>query len=246
MNRLLEIGFVPAGHWHLDGDRLLFDLTRHATQKNILYAFVCDGEVKYVGKTLQALSVRMVGYKSPASSQSTNVRNNAHIREQLREGAAVEIFALPDNGLHHYGQFHLNLAAGLEDSIVKVLQPPWNGGRTEEPVEIASRETSQEVRHRFGLTLQPTYHRAGFFNVGINEQEWFASDGDGIELFLGSSRTPVLGTINRRANANGTPRILGGSEVRNWFQASSSPGAVLKVEVYSPTSIRLRLPRSSR
>jgi hypothetical protein len=94
--------------------------------------------------------------------------------------------------------------------------------------------------------LQTAYLRTGFFNVGVGDQEWFAADGDGIELFLGSSREPSLGTINRRANANGTPRILGGTEVRDWFQASSSPGAVLKVEVYSPTSIRLRLQRSSR
>jgi hypothetical protein len=36
MNRLLQIGFVPAGHWHLDGERVRFELTRHATERNIL------------------------------------------------------------------------------------------------------------------------------------------------------------------------------------------------------------------
>jgi hypothetical protein len=38
----------------------------------------------------------------------------------------VEIYALPDNGLLRYGGFHVNLAAGLEDSIVRDLNPPWN------------------------------------------------------------------------------------------------------------------------
>ena len=46
MNRLLEIGFVPVGHWIMRDDRLRLELMRHATQRNILYAFVCDGEVK--------------------------------------------------------------------------------------------------------------------------------------------------------------------------------------------------------
>jgi hypothetical protein len=243
MNRLLRIGFEPAGHWLLVDGRLRFDLTRDATEHHILYAFVCDGEVKYVGKTVQALSARMMGYKNPAPAQATNISNNARIREQLEAGVAVEIFALPDSGLHHYGAFHLNLAAGLEDSIIEVLQPPWNGGKPEPPGEAVTREPAQDVLHRFGLTLHPSYHQTGFFNVGESDQEWFAADGDRIEMFLGSAHGPVLGTINRRANPNGAPRIMGGTEVRDWFQASTSPGAVLKIEVYSPTSIRLKLPR---
>ena len=46
----------------------------------------------------------------------------------LAEGKTVEVFALPDSGQHQFGGFHLNLAAGLEDAIIRDLQPPWNGG----------------------------------------------------------------------------------------------------------------------
>ena len=45
----------------------------------------------------------------------------------------MDIFVLPDNGLLHYGLFHVNLAAGLEDSIVRELNPPWNGDQKEAP-----------------------------------------------------------------------------------------------------------------
>ena len=38
----------------------------------------------------------------------------------------VEIHALPDNGLLYYRGFHVNLAAGLEDSLVATLKPVWN------------------------------------------------------------------------------------------------------------------------
>ena len=127
MNRLLEIGFQPAGHWQLVDGELSFELLRHGSQKNILYAFVCDGQVKYVGKTVQSLAKRLYGYKNPGLSQSTNIKNNAHIKELLNSGAAVDILVLPDNGLLHYGQFHVNLAAGLEDNIISRLQPEWNG-----------------------------------------------------------------------------------------------------------------------
>jgi hypothetical protein len=49
----------------LENDELYVEVTRHSSQKNILYAFVCDGDVKYIGKTVRALSVRMSGYKNP-------------------------------------------------------------------------------------------------------------------------------------------------------------------------------------
>jgi hypothetical protein len=50
----------------------------------------------------------------------------------------VEIYIFRDMGLLHFGGFHLNLAAGLEDSLVVELDPPWNGGRKDEPDEAAT------------------------------------------------------------------------------------------------------------
>jgi hypothetical protein len=253
MNRLLEIGFEPAGHWILENDKLKCELTRHSTQKNVLYAFVCDGQVKYVGKSLRALAVRMAGYRTPSKTQTTNINNHRRIRELLSEGVAVEILALPDSGFLHYGQFHLNLAAALEDDIIRVIDPEWNGGSPEHAVNVsafatAESESQQEQERQpvtaslgtFSFILEPTYYRTGFFNVSVSAQKFLGADGETIELFLGTSEQPILGTINRRANANGTPRIMGGTGLRNWFKASAAVSANISVEVLSPTAIRLR------
>jgi hypothetical protein len=247
VNRLLEIGFEPAGHWVLENGTLSFELVRHSSQRNVLYAFVCDGQVKYVGKTVRSLATRMAGYKSPGPTQSTNIRNHARIMQVLAAGAAVEILVLPDNGLLHYGQFHVNLAAGLEDDIIGVLNPEWNGGAPEE-ISKSSTEEAAAVPNSargtfssgtFSFVLQPTYYRTGFFNVGVSSQKFFGADGETIELFLGSSQHPILGTINRRANPNGTPRIMGGAGLRDWFNANAAIAGEIIVEVLSPTAIRL-------
>ena len=245
MNRLLDIGFEPAGHWRIDGGKLSFELTRCATQKNILYAFVCDGAVMYVGKTIRMLAARMAGYKTPGKTQTTNINNNQRILEVLASGAAVEIMVLPDNGLLHYGQFHLNLAAALEDDIIRKLDPPWNGGKPEKVAE--SENLSHEASlvpvmgpaEYFTFTLQRTYFRTGFFNVGVAAQKYLGVDGEKIELFLGNAEYPVLGTINRTANTNGTPRVMGGPALRDWFQGCSHEMGQISVQVLSPTSIRL-------
>lgn len=244
MNRLLEIGFIPSGHWLLQNDKLAFELIRHSTQKNILYAFVCDGQIKYVGKTIRTLAARMSSYKTPSKSQTTNIRNNHRIKHLLLLGTAVEILALPDNGLMHYGQFHMNLAAALEDSIIRVIDPEWNGGTTEAECsghesKMATVEPQASNVPSFTITLHPTYYHTGFFNIGILSQIYLGADGETIELFLGNADQPILGSINRRANTNATPRIMGGVALRDWFKNNASENETVRVDVLSPTAIRL-------
>ena len=120
------MGFVRCGEWHLYGGQPDYVLERHATAQNVLYAFIASGEVAYIGKTTQPLQRRMYGYKRPGPTQSTNIKCNAYLREALQGGKNISIHALPDNGLLYYGGFHVNLAAGLEDSIISGIKPSWN------------------------------------------------------------------------------------------------------------------------
>lgn len=237
MNRLLEIGFELAGHWSIVDGALTLDISRHGNQANVLYAFTVDGEVKYVGKTTQTLKKRLYGYCNPGVSQSTNQRNHRLIREMLERECAVDVLALPDNALMHYGQFHLNLAAGLEDSIISTLKPEWNGMASTHPVERTVDPV--EVRGSFQFVLQPTYYSSGFFNVSVDYSDLFASDGEQIDIFCGDLQDSVTGMINRRANKNGTPRIMGGVALREWFQHHEMQLCDVNVKVLTPTEIRL-------
>lgn len=251
MNRLLAIGFQLCGHWFLEKNELNFKLIQHSGQKNILYAFICDGQVKYVGKTTQQLAKRMAGYKNPGISQSTNIRNGKYIRDLLSSGVAVDILALPDNGLMHYGQFHINLAAALEDDIILKLAPEWNGGKSE-PIDSTEGSVnpipnktsdciSKSIEASFQIDLQPTYYKSGFFNVRVSDEKLIGSDGGSIEIFLGDNEIPILGAINRRCNTNFTPRIMGGTGLRDWFVQNAEIGKKITVGVLSPYAIRLTI-----
>ena len=126
MERLINIGFKKVGQWLLENDQIILSLESENKTTNILYSFISNGSILYIGKTVQPLKKRMYGYQNPGPTQSTNIKNNRFITEKLINGDSVDIYALPDNGLLHYGGFHVNLAAGLEDSLVSVLKPTWN------------------------------------------------------------------------------------------------------------------------
>ena len=92
----------------------------------VLYAFIHHDHVLYVGKTTQTFTKRMMGYKNPGPTQYTNIKNNANIKALLQQTECIDIYALEDMGLMRYGDFQINLAAGLEDDLIKVFQPEWN------------------------------------------------------------------------------------------------------------------------
>ncbi len=136
LDAIKAIGFVPAGRWYLTAGSLKFELNdAHRSAQKVLYAFVVDGQLTYVGKTMRSLKDRMAGYSNPGPTQSTNIKNNKNIRECLEQRKSVEILVLPDNGLLHYGGFHVSLAAGLEDDVIRKLSPLWNAGKKETPAE---------------------------------------------------------------------------------------------------------------
>ncbi len=132
LSRLLAAGFRPAGKWSLVNQVLQITLDLSAAHdQNVLYAFAVDGRLVYIGKTTQSLRKRMQGYKSPASNAarggSTNIKNNRNIIDALLSGATVDIYVLNSLPTHQHGQFNVNLSAGLEDSLIGALVPPWNG-----------------------------------------------------------------------------------------------------------------------
>ena len=91
----------------------------------------------------------------------------------------------------------------------------------------------------FRLTFEKTYYRQGFFNVTVDFDRFIRPTEGPVELVLGTSGLEVEGKVNRRANQNGSARIMGGSKLRDWFQAHYSPGDVIDVDLSSFDSIRI-------
>ena len=126
MNTLIEIGFYKVGEWRLNDGKLALDLSLEVTSANCLYAFACGQQVFYIGKTTQTVQKRLNGYLRPGLTQSTNIRNHHNIVKLLQYIDSLDIYCLEDNGFLKYGQFQINLAAGLEDALIKAINPLWN------------------------------------------------------------------------------------------------------------------------
>jgi len=266
MNRLSEIGFQRVGTWKGDGTQASCTLQVLGTTRHVLYAFVEGDTVCYVGKTSRTLQERMAGYENPGSSQSTNIRVNQEIRAALSQSLAVDILAFVDKSDLRKGMFRINLVDGLEADIIRQLNPPWNKlGTTNAPLRPASTSASidvprtprieapsKEIGHprtqsvyappTFKIQLGSAYFNQGFFNIGVQYDEYVGRDQAPIIIQLGPDGPEIDGWINRKANPNGTPRIMGGKMLTDWIQSNFRLKGYVQVEVLNHNAIRLSKP----
>src|SRR5579859_1107345 len=126
LQSLVDLGFEQVGEWSLNKDILACKLEKYQKVEKILYAFVAEGKVRYIGKSVKALAQRMQQYKTPDPTQRTNTANNARLRQLLETKVAVQIYALvpdPKEALS-YRNMPINVAAGLEDQLIEQFAPP--------------------------------------------------------------------------------------------------------------------------
>ncbi len=100
--------------------------------------------------------------------------------------------------------------------------------------------TRAEQVPSFRLKLGAAYYRQGLFNVPVSCGGQIGAHGSKVELHLEGVERVIAGRVNREANPNGTPRIMGGPALRKWFESRFKPGDVLRVDIESPQRMLLR------
>lgn len=271
---LLEIGFRDVGEWFwAEGRRGLeyrLDGAHAAAHRPLLdeapalYAFVQGERVVYIGKTARTLRDRLSGYRNPGRTQRTNWRCNEKIREEVAAGRPVRIFVFcpsPQVALLRFGEFAIDLPAGLENALIEAFEPPWNGGErgaavtetaereegeasppTDGPVEATPAQATGAPAGLadFTIKLGTAYYDLGIINPGVEASRHLGEHEDPITVFLGSMDRPAVCRIDRRANSSGSVRVLGDQKaIRGWIQAHFGRGETINARVLDRNSILL-------
>ena len=84
----------------------------------------------------------------------------------------------------------------------------------------------------FRLKLWKTYYNQGFFNIRRAYDHNVGKEGL-VKLMLGGDGQ-IEGHVDRRSQRNGTARIIGGTALRDWFQATYSEGDAVPVRFEAP------------
>lgn len=86
-----------------------------------LYAFCSGDKVLYIGRSTTTLSNRFGALGGAADAPLHQA-----IRKLLVAGKEVRILVLAGQPTISWGPFAIDLAAGLEESLIKAFRPPWN------------------------------------------------------------------------------------------------------------------------
>lgn len=261
---LIRIGFERFGSWVIAGEWLDYRLVEQDAERmsammsvaNALYAFCAGDEVLYIGKTTQTLKKRLQGYCKPGSTQSTNRKCHGRIRAALDLGNQIDLYAFAPPENLQFGGFSINLAAGLEDVLIRSFAPCWNGGTKTIPLsESAVHEAAQLAvdssngqeggtepdTGRFTITLTPTYRERGIVNPGKAVSHLFGQTDASLTVRFSDGTPSVATRIDRRANPNGAVRLVGSNQaIATWFCRHFQSGDTVTARILGPYLIELR------
>jgi hypothetical protein len=126
LTRLLHVGFRYVGEWYLANKKLGFTLLSENDSRNLVFAFVSENEILYIGGITMSFKRLLYGYRKPSATQCSCAILNTLISGHLQDGGIIEIYALADHGLLHVGTSCIDIVSVLEDSLILDLKPKWN------------------------------------------------------------------------------------------------------------------------
>ena len=122
---------------------------------------------------------------------------------------------------------------GEREKIKKSKTPKEN--KIKKP--LPNNRKNKISERNFNLTLYPSYYKMGFFNISIDHSNLLGAHKDEIIIYIGESA--INGYIDRKANLNGTPRIMSGAKLRDAFKKTYKEGDTISVEIISPSELKL-------
>lgn len=230
---LKKIGFEKVGEWELSIDNQLVFNVNDDNTKEILYSFILnETKIIYIGKTIKTITERMKGYKKPGKSQNTNIRLNKIILQELNNKNKIDIYMLKTTDIVYFKQLKINLAAGLEDILIKLYKPQHNlhgNFRVIEDVEIGENEViltnhinneESECNNLFKCHKTATNsHLKGYINLGNIPHKYLPNIGEIITIYLDNAITTAT-FINANQQGGWNPRI-NNALIGKWLQQNN-------------------------
>ena len=116
LDDLLQFGYQPVTEWVMKNEKVRPASFTWKDYDGWLYAFVVDGEVRYIGLTDRVLRSRMSDYTHMKHTQTARLRGL--IAAELEAGRRVQVFGWKQNSKA--------VLFAEEERLRAKYRPPWN------------------------------------------------------------------------------------------------------------------------
>ena len=173
---------------------------------------------------------RFYGYIR-GNGQSTN--SKIHKKLVKERSGKILILSLNDVLPFNWGIYNINLAAGLEDSIIEIENPLWNGKCSETEInEESSIENHSKIIDKFFIvSLSKTYFEIGSINVPLRKSDLLGEHKDIITIGLSKDNKHITTQINRNAVKNRSVRINPNKEIKEYYNKFYKIGDKVKITI---------------
>lgn len=246
IGKLLEYGFVPTGFWGLTYKQktpLAFYIDEElALLSEVLYAFVANEQVIYIGITSNSLRERMKGYKygkksardSEKIEASTNKKLHKVILGKLKENKTIDIYVLHKPSLGEYMGLSISPISGIEHSLIKEFD---EGQLLNDRGKKSTRKVKKQKKdgNRFQMTLLKEYFNKGKIGFGKASIPFLPKQSS-VPMVINLGKRTIIGTFTISGN---TVSVNGKKDLKEWYASNCKLGDKVWVEIIDHKNIKL-------
>jgi hypothetical protein len=189
MDKLLNLGFRESARAEIINNQFQITISRNEYSRNILYVFVVkrgddisNWHVRYIGHSRNSFRNRMYGYQQ-GNGRGVNFRIHTEMEERCNNGEEVVIYCLPDIFNMQLHDLHVDVAKGLEYSLINYYVT-YNDANNHPSLE--------------NIDGNPNYNIQGILNVHqLLDAERNEEEQDYLNNQVNAGNLPVIDTFNQ-------------------------------------------------
>ena len=215
-----KYGLIHPDRWIEPYDQTLKDAS--PAQRRVWSQEVLAELTRYLGDVSGAVIEIHAGVEYRDSGLVAGLEDRGAVVEVPTEGLSL------GEQLHFYGRPVPAPAESLE--AAPAVPDEFPSDQVDVPTSASATGGDMAT---FDLTLQQTYYKMGFFNIGVGYDRYVRQTEGPVRLRLGRDGAEIEARVDRHANQNGTPRIMGGAQLKRWLQANFRPMDTVAVDLSS-------------
>lgn len=257
LEKFKEIGFKPVGSWKVTPNGLTFDIEKeYESKKEVVYAFISDEIVHYVGKTDTTLKNRMTSYKNGKEgnkSGSTNKEIYNKIFEKIQKGCEVKIYVLFDIEINHMG-YKVSISSGIEPSLISALDPKlcWNSRYSNSSIRKISNKSIDNNSTRIKpinsseplkypvhaqCALRMEYFLKGLISFSKSYSDYLPKNSNvNVQIEIADSKNTFTGKFTRSSDKT---IINGHDDLKDWYNKNFKQNDIIDIEILREDHFRL-------
>lgn len=262
MKKLSELGFKKIGVWKKNENNIFFQLKELNDAKEVLFAFVIDENVIYIGYSPINFETFLQTYANPSDIDLEKIKIKKFLLNKINDNK-ITIYALKNRKffglLKKFSDYQISEliteykpllnSNNLKNRMKNIVGRDRTAVVESEKLKKLNKDKEEAKKAKkkyetYIFILGKSYYERGLFSVKAAYSHLVGKNKSELELILidkDKNETVISARVSRTLGSSKTARIIGNKPLRIWFEKNTHVNDELRITFIDKDKIQLEI-----